>query len=132
MVLASASGLLGGGKENKAGDGVTKIGRIYSVKLFGEETDAGSLYDENDMAFVIVLKELYNYELMEFSNPGSMTIRFYQDAYYTAEEKRPAFCCLFLSKSSIFIIRYPAPVCVWIYYGESGSGSSITRTVQFP
>ena len=39
---------------------------------------------ENDMAFVIVLKELYNYEIMEFSDPGSMIIRFYQDAYYTA------------------------------------------------
>ena len=44
---ASAASLLGGGIENIAGDGVTRIGRIYSVNLFGEETDAGTIYDEN-------------------------------------------------------------------------------------
>ena len=42
---ASAASLLGGGIENIAGDGVTRIGRIYSVNLFGEETDAGTIYD---------------------------------------------------------------------------------------
>lgn len=51
-----ASGLLGGGKENIAGDGVTMIGRIYSVKLFGEETEVGSLYDENNCVYIITMQ----------------------------------------------------------------------------
>ena len=42
---ASAASLLGGGIENIAGDGVTRIGRIYSVNLFGEQTEAGTIYD---------------------------------------------------------------------------------------
>lgn len=52
----AAAGLLDGGKENIAGDGVTKIGRIYSVKLFGEETEAGSLYDENNCVYTITMQ----------------------------------------------------------------------------
>lgn len=51
-----AAKLLGGGKENIAGDGVTKVGRIYSVKLFGEETEAGSLYDENNCVYMITMQ----------------------------------------------------------------------------
>ena len=45
---------------------------------------------EDAFSFVIVLKGIYNYELMEFSNPGSLTLRFYQDAYYTEDERPPA------------------------------------------
>lgn len=41
-----------------------------------------------ELTFEIVLNELYNYELMEFSKPGSLTLRFYQDAYYTEEERK--------------------------------------------
>lgn len=65
---------------------VDAVADMYQIKTL----------QENDMAFVIVLKELYNYEIMEFSNPGSMTIRFYQDAYYTAEEKHPGQTVYFL------------------------------------
>ncbi len=45
--------------------------------------------DAGRQEFVLVLKRLYNYELMEFSNPGTLTINFYQDAYYTKDEKHP-------------------------------------------
>lgn len=53
---ASAASLLGGGNENIAGDGVTRIGRIYSVNLFGEETDAGTIYDENGYVYVVTIQ----------------------------------------------------------------------------
>lgn len=72
-------------------DGVDAIKDIYPIKTL----------QENDAAFVIVLKELYNYELMEFSNPGSLTIRFYQDAYYTAEEKHPGQTVYFLRTEAV-------------------------------
>lgn len=71
---------------------VDAVADMYQIKTL----------QENDMAIVIVLKELYNYELMEFSNPGSMTIRFYQDAYYTAEEKRPGEMVYFLRTDPVF------------------------------
>ena len=45
--------------------------------------------EENVLSFEILLSGIYNYELMEFSNPGSLTLRFYQDAYHTDGEKRP-------------------------------------------
>ena len=44
---------------------------------------------EDELGVAVVLKDLYQYELMEFSDPGTMTIRFYQDAYYTREEILP-------------------------------------------
>lgn len=53
---AAAAELLGGGKENIAGDGVTKVGRIYSLELFGEEVEAGSLYDENNCVYSVTMQ----------------------------------------------------------------------------
>ena len=41
---------------------------------------------ENDLAFSVVLEKGYNYEVMEFSNPGSLSINFFPDAYYTEDE----------------------------------------------
>lgn len=70
---------------------VDAVADIYQIKTL----------QENDMAVVIVLKELYNYELMEFSNPGSLTINFYQDAYYTEEEKSPGQMIYFLRTDAI-------------------------------
>lgn len=67
------------------------VADIYPIKTLAE----------NDAAFVIVLKDLYNYELMEFSNPGSLTIRFYQDAYYTEEEKHPGQIMYFLCTDAV-------------------------------
>lgn len=69
---------------------VDAIADMYQIKTL----------QEDDVAFVIVLKELYNYELMEFSNPGSLTITFYQDAYYTEEEKHPGQMVYFLRTDS--------------------------------
>lgn len=59
---------------------------IYRVQSVGEK----------DITFVIVLNGLYNYELMEFSHPGSLTLNFYQDAYYTEEERKPGETIYFL------------------------------------
>lgn len=56
---------------------------------------------KQDTAFVIVLNELYDYELMEFSNPGSLSIRFYQDAYYEAGEKHPGQTVYFLRTDAV-------------------------------
>lgn len=44
---------------------------------------------ENDLAFSVVLEKGYNYEVMEFSNPGSLSINFFPDAYYTEDERHP-------------------------------------------
>lgn len=55
------------------------VKEVYKIKTL----------DAKDLAFVIVLKRLYNYELMEFADPGSLTIHFFQDAYYTKGERRP-------------------------------------------
>lgn len=44
---------------------------------------------EQDVSFTIVLKNGYGYELMEFSDPGSLDIRFYPDAYYAEDEYPP-------------------------------------------
>lgn len=40
----AAKDALGGGEENTAGDGETLIGRIYSVELFGEQTEPSTAY----------------------------------------------------------------------------------------
>lgn len=53
---AAVAGALDGGKENVAGDGVTKIGRIYAIKLFGEEIEAGTLYDENNCVNLVTMQ----------------------------------------------------------------------------
>lgn len=53
---AAAAGFLGGGKENIAGDGVTKVGRIYAIELFGEEIEAGALYDENNCVYLVTMQ----------------------------------------------------------------------------
>lgn len=52
----AAAELLGGGQENIAADGVTKIGRIYSAELFGEEVEIGTLYDENDCVYAVTMQ----------------------------------------------------------------------------
>lgn len=72
-------------------ENIAAVADMYQIKAL----------DENDTAFVIVLNELYNYELMEFSNPGSVTIRFYQDAYYTSDQKRPGQEVYFLRTNAI-------------------------------
>ena len=53
---AESAVLLGGGEENIAGDGTTKIGRIYHVELFGETIEVGTLYDENERVMDVILK----------------------------------------------------------------------------
>lgn len=40
------AGMLGGGEVNMASDGTTQIGRIFTVQLFGETVEAGTLLDE--------------------------------------------------------------------------------------
>lgn len=72
-------------------ESVDAVADLYPIKTL----------QENDAAFGIVLKELYNYELMEFSDPGSLTIRFYQDAYYTADEKKPGQAIYFLRTDAV-------------------------------
>ncbi len=45
---------------------------------------------ENDeISFVMVLDRLYDYEVIEQIFPGMLSIRLFQDAYYTAEERAP-------------------------------------------
>lgn len=53
---AAAAEFLGGGEENIAANGVTKIGRIYSAELFGEEIEVGTLYDENNCVCVVTMQ----------------------------------------------------------------------------
>ena len=53
---AAAAELLGGGEENIAANGVTKIGRVYSAELFGEEIEVGTLYDENNCVCVVTMQ----------------------------------------------------------------------------
>lgn len=57
--------------------------------------------EKTDFAFVMVLNGLYNYELMEFSHPGSLTLRFYQDAYYAEGETHPGQTVYFLRSKAI-------------------------------
>lgn len=56
---------------------------------------------EDAVSFVIVLNGLYNYELMEFTDPGSLALDFYQDAYYTEEEKHPGETVYFLRTGAL-------------------------------
>ena len=60
---------------------------------------------ENDVSFSIVLQKGYSYEMMEFSDPGSLNLRFYQDAYYAGDEWPP--------EQAIYIVRSEAAA-----YGE--------------
>lgn len=60
-------------------EGMEAVKEIYQIETSGEK----------GITFVVVLNRLYNYELTEYSDPGSLTIRFYQDAYYTENEKYP-------------------------------------------
>lgn len=71
--------------------GIDAVADVYSINTL----------NESDFACVVVLNELYNYELMEFLNPGSLMIRFYQDAYYTADEKHPGQIVYFLRTDAV-------------------------------
>lgn len=51
---AAAKDMLGGGTENMAADGETMIGRIYSVELFGEQTEPSTMYNEDKVAGVSI------------------------------------------------------------------------------
>ena len=53
---AESAEMLGGGEENIAGDGTTKIGRIYHVELFGETIEVGTLYDENERVMDVIMQ----------------------------------------------------------------------------
>lgn len=44
---------------------------------------------KDTISFVIVLDRLYDYEIMEQIFPGMLSIRLFQNAYYTAEDKAP-------------------------------------------
>ena len=70
---------LGGGKESIAADGVSPIGRTYTVQLFGEETEVGALYDENGCVSIITVElknpdaSMYSEKLKElFGEPTEM------------------------------------------------------------
>lgn len=62
----SAASLLGGGKENIAADGATLIGRTYTVRLFGEEAEVATMYDENGCVSIITV-ELKNPDASVYS-----------------------------------------------------------------
>lgn len=49
----AAKDALGGGEENIAGDGEALIGRIYSVELFGEQTEPSTAYDGSGKVSVV-------------------------------------------------------------------------------
>ena len=53
---AESAEMLGGGEENIAGDGTTKIGRIYHVELFGETIEVGTLYDEKERVMDVIMQ----------------------------------------------------------------------------
>lgn len=73
--------------------------QIHSLKACKDIYMVESL-DENTLSFVVQLKQLYNYELIEYNDPGEVTIQFYQDAYYTDGEKRPGQT-IYLLRSSV-------------------------------
>lgn len=50
-----SASMLGGGKENKSADGSTLIGRIYHSKIFGEEVEIGTLYDDKNEVGTVVM-----------------------------------------------------------------------------
>ena len=62
--------------------------QIRRMKGVGDVYRTISL-EENEISFVLVLERLYDYEVMEQAFPGMLSIRLYQDAYFTAEEKAP-------------------------------------------
>ena len=45
-----------GGTENYAADGTTLIGRTYSLPLFGENTQAGTLYDSEGKVSTVTIQ----------------------------------------------------------------------------
>ena len=45
--------------------------------------------EKDTVSFTIVLNRLYDYEVMEQIFPGTLSVRLFQDAYYTAEENAP-------------------------------------------
>ncbi len=57
-------------------EGVTDIYQILSTR-------------KDTVSFVIVLERLYDYEIMEQIFPGMLSIRLFQNAYYTAEDRAP-------------------------------------------
>lgn len=50
-----AADMLGGGELNQTDDGIL-IGRLYEVELFGEQLQAGTLYDENGEISVVTMQ----------------------------------------------------------------------------
>lgn len=44
---------------------------------------------KDTVSFVIVLERLYDYEIMEQIFPGMLSVRLFQNAYYTAEDRAP-------------------------------------------
>lgn len=65
---------------------VDGVESVYRIKTLQEE----------DLAFAMVLKEMYDYEVVECANPGSLTIRFHLDAYYTEDEIQPGQMIYFI------------------------------------
>ena len=54
-----------------------------------------------DFSFVIALNKGYNYEVMEFADPGELTVSFYPDAYYEKGEPHPDQEIYFLRSQAV-------------------------------
>lgn len=63
-------------------------GQIRDMKGVADVYRTLSL-EKQEISFVIVLDRLYDYEVMEQIFPGMLSIRLFQDAYYTEEERTP-------------------------------------------
>ena len=71
-----------GGTEIYAADGTTLIGRIYSLPLFGENTQAGTLYDSEGKVSTVTIQldspkaKLYSRTLQKlYGNPTNIQTR---------------------------------------------------------
>ena len=98
---------------------------------------------KDEISFAIVLDRLYDYEVIEQIFPGMLSIRLFQDAYYTAEKRAPEQKVYYLRTEGMeqdeefrsLLVKYraesPAQVKTCLLYTSSRNAWSWARPGLF-
>lgn len=82
-----ASGLLGGGVENRTEDGTVLVGRNYRTELFGQESSVYTSYDEAGLVSMVVAE--LSGQAQEYEK---LLTALYGEAAFLEEEEEQSWC----------------------------------------
>lgn len=83
----AASGLLGGGVENRTEDGTVLVGRNYRTELFGQESSVYTSYDEAGLVSMVVAE--LSGQAQEYEK---LLTALYGEAAFLEEEEEQSWC----------------------------------------